>query len=418
MLRRLHTFDALSNENYRRLWLGQVGSAMGQWMDYTARGWLAYDMTHSPLHLGLVTASRGFPVLVLSLLAGILADKYSRRFQLVAACLADAFFSLILATLVLTGRIEIWHLYVTGFLAGSVQAFQHPARMTLINDIIGKGKLLNAMALNSAAFNLSRGIGPVLSGIIITYAGAAGSYYMEAFLCLWSAWLTLLIVVPADQQEALRQQAQRHTSIYSSAVETFKHVGANKLILTLLILGLAPMVLAMPFTSLFPLFAVDILKVGAAGQGLLLSSVGIGAFIGAIGVASMVGSPRGKTLLLSSGMFGIGLLFFSHSPWMWFSMAAAFIAGIANSSFNTQNQTIIQLLAPDSMRGRIVSLYLIDRGLTPMGTALAGVLANFLGGPNAVMVMGLCCIALTLGVAILVPRVAALGAEKATPLSA
>lgn len=413
MSNRPHTFDALKDINYRRLWLGQVGTGMGQWMDTIARGWLAYSLTHSALHLGFVTAARGIPVLLFSIIAGVVADRYSRRGQLIIAGIANAILSCVLATLVLTGKVEVWHIYASAFLAGTATAFQQPARMTLINDLVGKDRLLNAVALTAAALNVSRGIGPALAGLLITYLGPAGSYYTETGFYIWSVILTAQVQVPEESVKALRRQAEISLSFFGSAMEALRHVVSNKLILSLMVLGLAPMMLAMPFTSLFPIFAIDILNVGAAGQGLLLSAVGAGAFIGAMGVATLGRNPRGKLLLLLTGVFGVSLVFFSHSPWMWFSMVTAFICGVANTAFNAQNQTVIQMLAPDHMRGRIVSVYLIDRGLVPVGTAWAGILANFLGGQDAVVVMGLSCIALTLGVALLVPSVVALGAGAA-----
>ncbi len=408
----MHTFDALSNENYRRLMIGQVCTGMGLWMDHVARGWLVYSLTHSPLHLGLVTATRGLPMLLFGLIAGVVADRYSRRIQLIVAAVTNACISFILATLVLTGKVELWHIYVTGFLAGTAGAFQVPGRMALINDLVGKEKLMNAVALTSAAFNASRGIGPALAGIIITYFGVQGSYYTEVILYVIAAFLTARIVVPREAIEALKKQAKIQASYLSSIAEAIKYVVASKLILALMVLGLAPMVLGMPFTSLFPIFAVDILKVGAAGQGLLLSSVGVGAFTGAMGVASMRGRPRGKLMLIAAGMFGFSLICFSHSTWMWISLCTTFIAGVANTSFTSQNQTVIQTLAPDHMRGRIMSVYLIDRALIPLGTSLAGVLANFLGGANAVMIMGIACMTLAIGVSLFAPTVRMLGTDK------
>lgn len=415
MFNRIRTFDALSNENFRHIFLGQMCTGMGLWMDHVARGWLVYSLTHSPLQLGLVMAIRGLPLLLFGLIAGVIADRYSRRIQLIIAAAINAIFSFILATLVLTGKIEVWHIYVTGFLGGISHAFQPPARMALINDLVGKQKLMNAVALSSAAFNVSRGVGPALAGFIITYLGVSGSYYAETVLYLVAVFLAARVKVPKEAVEALRKQAQTKASYYSSVAEAFKYVISNQLILALMILGLAPMFLGMPFTSLFPLFAVDILKVGATGQGLLLSSVGVGAFIGAMIIASIGGRPRGKLMLLGVTVFGLSLIFFSHSTWMWMSMSAALVIGIANTSFNSQTQTVIQTLAPDHMRGRVMSIYLIDRALKPLGTALAGVLAAFLGGPDAVMVMGISCLLLGFAVALLVPEVRALGSDKTTP---
>jgi MFS family permease len=155
-LARISTFESLRIRDYRLLWLGQYSTSMGQWMDQVARGWLIYSITDSPLQLGLAAAVRGFPLMFFSLIAGAFADRSGRKAQLIIAQVTNAAIAALLATLVLTDNVEPWHIYVTGFLAGSVQAFQQPARQTLIGDIVGDHRLMNALALNSAALNMSR----------------------------------------------------------------------------------------------------------------------------------------------------------------------------------------------------------------------------------------------------------------------
>lgn len=412
MLNRFRTFDALSDKNYARLWLGQVGSSMGQWMDLTATGWLVYSMTHSPLHLGLVTATKGIPALFFGLIAGVVADKYSRKIQLVIASLTDAIFAFLLATLVITGRIELWHIYTAAFLSGTAQAFQSPARAALVHDLVGTGRLLNSVALLSVGFNVSRGIGPMVAGILVaTPFGVSASYYAQFIIGIATAIWTMQIRVPKEAREAMYKLAKDQTSFYRNTVEGLRYVASNRMIRSLMILGLAPMVLAMPFTSLFPLFAVDILDVGATGQGLLLSCLGVGAITGGLFVASMKGGPVGKFMLIGAFVFGVSLVLFSRSEWMWFSMAMTFAAGAANTSFTTQDQTVVQMMAPDHMRGRILSIYMTNRALQPLGMALAGVLAHYFGGPNGVLIMGLDTIALVVCLGLLVPEIYRLGSS-------
>ncbi len=410
----LHTFDGLSNKNFRHVWIGQVGTGMGLWMDHITRGWLVYELTHSPLQLGLVGAARGVPLLIFGLLAGVVADRYSRKIQLTISAATDAACSLVLAMLIVTGRVEVWHVYVTGFVAGTSQAFSAPARMALLHDLVGKEKLMNSVALMSSAFNVSRGVGPAIAGIVIRFAGVAASYFVEAVLSGVAAYLTTRVQVPREAEDALHRQAKTQGSVYRSTADALKYVVSTRLMLALMALGLGPMVLAMPFTSLFPVFAVDILHVGSTGQGLLLSSLGIGAFISALGVASMKGGPMGKVMLGAAILFGVVLVVFAYSPWMWVSMIMTFIAGVSNTSFTTQNQTAIQMMAPDHMRGRVMGIYIMDRALTPIGSAMAGVLAALFGGPGAVMIMGLATIALAVAIALLVPEVAAMGLRQKT----
>src|SRR4029077_9803158 len=159
-LSRIPTFDPLSIRDYRLLWLGQLDTSLGQWMDNITRGYLIYQITSSPLQLGLVAAMRGIPLFLFGIVAGALADRSGRKTQLIVAQVTNALLNFILATLVLTNRVQPWHVYVTAFLVGSVQAFQNPARQTLVSDIAGPRHLINALALNSMAINSSRAVGP------------------------------------------------------------------------------------------------------------------------------------------------------------------------------------------------------------------------------------------------------------------
>jgi MFS family permease len=173
-----------------------------------------------------------------------------------------------------------------------------------------------------------------------------------------------------------------------------------------MVLGLAPMVLGMPFVSLLPLFAVDVYGGGSSVQGLLLTMVGIGAVLGALIIASLgKRQGSGKILMLGAAGFGIGLVLFSRSPVLWMAALFIFVGGMFNSTFTTQDQTIIQTLAPARLRGRILGIYLLNRALMPLGSLLAGVLAEYYGGPWAVTVMGISCVLLVIGIRIFAPEI-------------
>ncbi len=197
---------------------------------------------------------------------------------------------------------------------------------------------------------------------------------------------------------------QHHQSFFSSAKEGFAYIGSHRLILALMVLGLAPILLGMPYISLMPIFAIDVLHGDASTQGLLLTMVGIGAVLGALTIASL-GRRQGSGKLLIAGAagFGLSLVFFSRSPVLWMAMVFTFLAGLSNSSYTSQNQTIIQTLTPSEIRGRVLGVYLLNRGLMPIGSLIAGALASFLGGPWAVTIMGASCFLLAIGVAFFVP---------------
>ncbi|HEY6996433.1 MAG TPA: MFS transporter [Candidatus Binatia bacterium] len=384
---RIHTFDSLSIRDYRLLWLGQLDTSLGQWMDSITRGYLIYHITSSPLQLGLAAAMRGIPLFLFGIVAGALADRSGRKAQLIVAQVTNALLNVILATLVLTNRVQPWHVYVTGFLVGTVQAFQNPARQTLVSDIAGSKHLINALALNSMALNSSRAVGPAFAGFLIATIGVHGSYYVQAFMFLLATVWTFQMRIPERSQESVRVAQE---PFFKSIQAGFAYVTANRSIRTQLILALGPLTLGMPFTNMMPIFARDVLHGGAQLQGLLLSAFGIGSLLGALVVASI---PRRNAYALpaviGAAVFSIAVFCFGLSSWTWLSLICAFISGVFMTTYQTQDQALLQLSAPRHIRGRVMSFYLMSRATVPIGTLLAGALANYFGGPAAVRLMSL-----------------------------
>ncbi|MEZ4503896.1 MAG: MFS transporter [Dehalococcoidia bacterium] len=411
-MRRIRTFDSLSIRDYRLLWLGQVSTSMGQWMDQVTRGWLIYQLTGSPTQLGLATASRGLPLLLFGAVAGALADRSGRKLQLVVAQVTNAALNVILATLVLAGLVEPWHVYLSGFLAGTVQAFQQPARQTLVSDIVGPEKLMNALALNSAALNASRAIGPAAAGAFIAVAGVSGSYYLQGAMYAIATIWTFQMRVP---EAHLGAGERARESFFSSIREGFRYVAAEGNIRTQMLIALGPLTFAMSYTSLMPVIARDVLGGDAATQGTLLSFIGVGALVGALTVASMRRSHAyGLSVVLGAAAFSTAVFLFSWSEWFWVSCALGFVVGLFNVTYQTQNQTLLQLSAPPRIRGRVMSIYLLNRGTVPFGALLAGVLASHFGGQNAIHIMSLSALAILAVVVVSRPQILRL----AVPLTA
>jgi MFS transporter, DHA1 family, staphyloferrin A biosynthesis exporter len=412
-IRKISTFASLGFRDFRLLWAGQLSTSLALWMDQVTRTWLIYQLTGSSLQLGLVSAVRGVPLLLFGAIAGVVADRYGRKAQLVIAQVVNAILNVTLATLVLTHTVQPWHVYATGFLAGTVQAFQQPARQVLINDLVGDKYLLNAISLNSAALNSSRSIGPLLSGLVITGLGTDISYYVQAFLYVVATIWTIQIKIPETKQATVSSFGSGTQSFFASTQEGFAYVVKNKLILALMVLGLAPAVLGMPFMSLMPVFAVEVFGGGSETQGLLLSMAGIGAVLGALTIASL-GRKQGSGKLMMTGAagFGLFLIFFSRSPVLWIAAVFVILAGMSNTGYATQDQTIIQTLAPARLRGRVLGIYMLDRALTPLGSLMAGTLAHFFGAPWAVTIMGMSCIMVVIGVRIFSPGIWHLNLEQ------
>lgn len=380
--------------------MGQLGSSSGQWMDQITRGWLIYQLTGSPLQLGLATATRGLPTLLFGMVAGALADRSNRKAQLVVAQASNVALNFLLAALVFTGNIQAWHIYVTGFLAGSVQAFQQPARQTIIMDIVGPQKLLNALALNSAVVNISRSLGPSIAGIIIAFWGADGSYFVQGIIYMFAVTWTIQMHIPERSAASRREREPFFKSIRTGLA----YVSTQPNIRTLMIIGLGPLVLGMPYASLMPIFAKDVLHGGARLQGLLLTCVGVGALIGAFTVASL---PRkhgyGLPVAIGGMLFGLVLMAFSMSHWVALSIALAVCIGLSNSIYQTQNQALLQILAPGHLRGRVMSIFQLDRGLVPLGSFMVGAVAAAIGAQYALLIMAGCVVVLVASVTILTP---------------
>jgi MFS transporter, DHA1 family, staphyloferrin A biosynthesis exporter len=410
--RNIRTFESLKLRDYRLLWAGQLTTSMGLWMDQVTRTWLIFSLTGSYLQLGFISAARGIPLLLFGSVAGVVADRYGRKAQLVIAQVVNAILNAVLAVLVLTHQVQPWHIYLTGFLAGTVQAFQQPARQVLINDLVGDKYLLNAISLNSAALNISRSVGPMISGFL-NIIGADVSYFVQTFLYILATVWTAQIRIPKDKQATVESLVSERQSFMSSTREGFSYVFSNKLILALMVLGLAPMVLGMPFISLMPGFATQVFKGGSETQGLLMAMVGVGAVTGALTIASLTRRQgSGKLMMVGAAGFGAALILFSRSPTVWLAAIFIFIGGMSNSSYTTQDQTIIQTLAPARLRGRVLGIYSLDRALMPIGSMLAGVLANYFGGPWAVTVMGGSCVVLVLGIRLFAPEIWNLNLEE------
>jgi MFS family permease len=362
-------------------------------MDSISRSYLIYHITSSPLQLGLAAAMRGIPLFLFGIVAGALADRSGRKTQLIVAQVTNAVLNFTLATLVLTHRVQPWHVYVTGFLAGTVQAFQNPARQTLVSDVAGPRYLLNALALNSMALNSSRAIGPAFAGLLIATVGVHGSYYVQAVMFLLATVWTIQMRIPERGRESVMVARE---PLFQSIKDGFTYVRANRNIRTQLILALGPLTLGMPFTNMMPIFARDVLHGGPQLQGFLLSAFGIGSLLGALVVASIPRRADAQALpaVIGAVAFSITLFFFGLSHWVWLSLACAFVSGVFMTTYQTQDQALLQLSAPRHIRGRVMSFYLTNRATVPIGTLLAGALAYYFGGPAAVRIMSLSALGL------------------------
>ena len=362
---------------------------MAFWMDQVTRGWLIYELTDSTVQLGLVRGVQAIPILLLSPLAGSAADRYSRKTQILVTQIGDGAMFAALALLIVTGQIQPWHVYATAFGMAIAQTFQQPARAAIIADTVPGNRLPNAIGLNSIIFNVARSTGPALAGVLIAAFGTGGAYGTQAaFFFLATYWtFRLRAVEPA----AARSQghAARGATFAGSIVEGWKFSWRNETIRAGLLITMFASLFIVPFTTLLPVFARDILGVGATGQGLLLTAMGVGA-LGSAAIIASFGDrmPRGIFMLGGVALYGIGVMAFAASPWFQLSMALMVIVGFANVCSHALVQTVLQTDSPPEFRGRMMALFHMGQVVMTVGSMFIGALAAICGTQWAVALMG------------------------------
>ena len=386
--RRLRMFEAIGFREFRLLWLGQIFTGMGTWMDQVARGWLIYELTNSKVQLGLVRGVQAIPILLLSPIAGSTADRFDRKTQILVAQVLDGLMYAAVALFIFTGNILPWHVYVTAFAKSIVQTFQQPSRAAMVADAVPASHLTNAIGLNSIVFNVSRSTGPALAGLLIAMFGTGASYAVQAVFFLLATVFTLQLRPTQRSSEGRRGLASGKGSFGKSIIEGWKFSWRNENVrLGLVITGFASLFI-IPFSTLLPVFARDILNVGATGQGLLLTAMGIGALCSAVLIASVGDKlPRGIVMLGGVAMYGLSVVVFSASPWFKLSMVLMMFVGLFHVSSHALVQTVIQSYSPSEFRGRTMAVYHQSHFIHTMGSVLIGILASLWGAQEAMASM-------------------------------
>jgi MFS family permease len=386
---RLRTFAALRHREFRLLWSGQTATAMAMWMDQVVRGWLLYELTNSPLQLGLVQGVQALPLLVLSPVAGSVADRYPRRQQVVAAQVLAAVVYVGLALLILTGHIRPWHVYATAFGMAIIQTFHQPARAAMVAESVPPCHLTNAIGLTSIGFNVARSTGPALAGFLIATLGTASSYALQAGCYLVAAVWTLRLHPDRNTAAGRRGHAVSGGSFGQSIVEGWTFSWRNDAVRAGLLVMTCASLFIVPFTTLLPVFARDLLGVGATGQGALLTAMGLGALCSAVLLASFGDQlPRGLCMLGGVTVYGLSIVAFAASPSFRLSLGLMTLVGLAHVSSHALVQTVVQTYSPPAFRGRTMAIFHMSSVVMTLGSMLTGTLAALVGARWAVAVMG------------------------------
>jgi MFS family permease len=401
------TLRALQYRNFRFFFSGQLISLIGTWMQNVAQAWLVYRLTGSSVLLGAIGFAGQIPVFLMSPAGGIVADRYSRHRVVIATQTASMILAFVLAWLTLSHQVQIWHVFVLSAALGVVNAFDIPARQSFIVDMVGRGDLMNAIALNSSMFNASRVVGPAIAGILVATIGEGWCFFANAVSYI--AVIAGLLMMHVSRHEHVNQPG----SPLSHLKEGFGFVLHNTPVHALLMLLGVVSLTGMPYAVLMPIFADRILHGGAAALGWLMGASGVGALAGALLLASRQDlKGLGKWVAVSAVGFGVGLVVFSLSRTFWLSAAILVPVGFAMMIEMGSSNTLIQSMVPDRLRGRVMSVYsMMFMGMAPIGSLLAGAAADRLGAPGTVAAGGLVCMTAAGVFSLWLPRIR-VGARK------
>ena len=416
-------FSSLRIRGYRLLWLGVVSHALALWMEQIARPYLIYELTGSPLQLGGVIVARTLPQFGFGVAAGVAIDWFDRKRVLQLSQTAALALNVIFAALLLTGLLELWHIYAAAAVRGATMAFDQPARQALVPAVVPAHRVTNAVALFSATQNTMRILGTAASGFAIAAIGVSGAFVAIAAIYVGAVLSTALLRV----RPHLRPAGSGAGAMLAGLGEAMRYAVATPAIRGAIALALIHFAFGLSFLHLFaPLFALEVLAIGPFGFGIMMSLTGAGSLAGALIIASR--SPRRLGLLLPAMMaaFGALLIAFSLSTyvpvllgrgWLALPLALAFGVGLFQSGIFALVQVVVLDAAPDQMRGRLMGLLAFDRATMLMGAAAGGAIAEAIGVQRAQIAYAALVVAGALAILAFAPRfrATAIGARLAAP---
>ncbi|OGW36381.1 MAG: hypothetical protein A2Y97_01920 [Nitrospirae bacterium RBG_13_39_12] len=380
-------FSALHYRDFRLFWFGQLISLSGTWMQSVAQGWLVYSLTKSPFYLGMVAAAGSLPILLFTLVGGIAADRFRKRNLLLLTQALSIIPAFLLGILTDINIIAVWHVALLAALLGTANAFDIPARQSFLAELVGKNNLMNAIALNSAAFNGARMIGPVIAGMTIAYIGLPACFYINAL-----SYLAVIIALSKMNIEGdIKVSSKGLIRDFTEGIQFIK--STPDVYRIILLIGVFSLI-GIPYITFLPIFAVEVLKAGPQGFGFLVGAAGTGALTAALFLAFRGNIKNtNRFMSISALCFAFSLFAFSISNVFYISIAALIFIGWGIVSFLATANSFIQLSVPDNLRGRAMSVYaLVFLGTAPLGNTLIGTLADFVGTIKAVNISAIICI--------------------------
>ena len=374
---------ALHHRDFRILWIGAFTSTIGTWMQKVAQNWLVLTISGSAFYLGLDSFLGELPILLFTLIGGVIADRHNRRHLLMGSQVVQMACAFVLMGLVYTDVIHVWHVLALSFISGTAQSFGGPAYQSLIPQLVPKEELPNAIALNSIQFNLARVVGPLAAGAALTAFGSAACFGLNG-LSFFAVIIGLLLLQVKHVKPATRHRMSTEMG------GGIWYVRQEPALVSLTALGFVATFLGIPLLTFLPVFAQDVFKEGVGEYSRMMACSGVGAVVGALVVAWFGRfAGMGRTLLLVLIVFGALVAGFSLSRNIWLSYVILFFAGASLIVVFSLLTSLVQLIAPNELRGRVMSIYMVAfRGGSPLGSLLSGYLASLFGAPSVLTANG------------------------------
>jgi MFS family permease len=373
-------FRALSYPNFFWFWSSYFVSNVGSWMQSISMGWLLFEMTSSPFYLGLFSSLRMVMLISFFILGGIMSDRIDRRKIMLAIQIVAALTSLLLAILVSTQLIRVWHIFVLGALTSTTWAFEQPVRQALIPQLVSRDDLVNALALNAVTWNGAGLLGPSLVGLSVARIGIDGCFYANVLSYLVVIAALSRMVVPPNQRDSAK------LTVLQSLAGAFAYVRRESIILTFLLVSALFNIFGRSYITLLPVFAKDVLQVGASGFGYIAAGPGLGTIIGSLSLASLGRVKASRRLMIALLLaFSACLCGFAITGQFWVALTLLVLVGALSTVFETLLSTSIQLRVEESFRGRVSGFYgLTGGGLREFGGMQAGFLAEWTSAPFSI----------------------------------
>jgi MFS family permease len=386
-----------ANRHYRSYWVGNQANTLVMQMQQVANGYLAFTLTNSATALGVVAFAQSLPMLLVSPLGGVLADRLQKRALLLWIQAVQCLISVVIGVLVATDRIEYWHLVVTAAIQGTAFAVMMPTRQSWIPQLVPRQDLTSALALNNAGMNASRVIGPSLAGVLIAvpWFGVRGVYFLRVLAFAWVLFTILQIPILGEPEPraAVASGWQRVSDFAGQMTSGLRYIWRHETLLSLFTFAVVTMLLGQSYQQLLPAYALGVFDVGAAGQGVMQAVVGIGALVGSLTMAYISRNPnRAKIQAYSGTALGLALMLFGLSAGLGafgVSLIALFMVGLTLDFNATINQTLIMLNADRALYGRVMSVYMMTFALSGFSASASGYVMDNLGGAVTMLSQGL-----------------------------